>query len=150
MDHRRLPLALLVGAVACGADITAPSPVARTYSVYMVDEQKVPIVVPQDSSCETVNSGGWLSLAADGHYSMVLDRITVVCNNIAGVSTTVIQGGSYVRTGDSVLSLRPTQGPAFIATFDPGNYTPELGGVIPNVKFVILGHRYWLLAEAIP
>jgi len=142
--------ALLVSAVACGADTTAPNPVARTYSVYAVDDQKVPIVVPQDSTCSTVNSGGWLSLDTDGSFSMVLDRTTWVCNNVAGVSTSVVQSGRYVRSSDSVLSFRPAVGPAFIAAFDPGNYTLALGGVIPNIKFEVRGHRYWLLAEPIP
>lgn len=150
MYSRRILSMLLAGAVGCGADTTAPNAAARTYSVYTVDDVKVPIVVPRDSTCETINSGGWLSLAADGSFSMVLDRTTVVCNNVAGVSTSIIQSGSYVRAGDSVLSLRPTTGPAFVAAFDPGNYTPQLGGVIPNVKFAFLGHRYWLLAEPIP
>jgi hypothetical protein len=150
MYGRCFLLTLLVGAIACGPDMTAPNPVARTYSIYMVDDQKVPIVIPQDSSCATINSGGWLSLAADGAYSMVLDRTTVVCDNVAGVSTAIIQGGTYLRTDDSVLSFRPAQGPGFIAAFDPGTYTPALGGVIPNVKFGAFGHRYWLLAEPIP
>lgn len=147
MYSRRVLFILVVGAVGCGADVTAPDLAARTYSVYTVDDVKVPIVIPQDSACVTINTGGWLSLTADGDFQMVLDRTTLVCNNAALVGTSIIQDGRYVRTSDSVLSIRPTTSPAFVATFDPGNYRPELGGVIANVKFEFNGHRYWLLAE---
>ena len=148
----RLYFTLIIAVAACGKDVTAPTLVAGTYSVFMVDARQIPIVTPQDSSCVAVNSGGWLSLDGRGGYSMILDRVTTVCNGIAQGTALVSQIGTYEQTRDSLLVFHPTppRGPAFIAAYDPGSFQPGLGGRLPNLIFDFVGHHYWLIEDALP
>lgn len=143
-------LALLaVGAAGCGTDLTAPNAAVGTYSVFMVDGQRIPIVTPLDSACITVNSGGWLTLTTGGTYSMVLDRINRVCNGIEDGGSASPQSGTYTQTRDTVITFHPAppMGPAFAATFHPGTDRPG-GGALPSLRFTFVGHDYWLINDA--
>lgn len=148
----RLYFALIVAVAACGKDVTAPTLAVGTYSVFMVDARQIPIVTRQDSSCETINSGGWLSLDGRGGYSMALDRVTTVCNGIASGAALVAQIGTYEQMGDSLLVFHPAppRGPAFMAAYDPGTFQLGLGGRLPSLRFDFVGHNYWLIEDALP
>jgi hypothetical protein len=143
-------LPLIIGLAAC-SDVTTPkdqpNPVAATYSQYAIDGHQIPTATPADT-CESVNMGGWLSLTAEGTYSMVLDRTSRMCGGVPSGSNYLSQRGTY-QLADDVVTFFPTPpyGPAFAATFDPGNYQPGQGGRVRNLKFSFVGHDYWVIEE---
>lgn len=143
----------LIAVMACSSDSTAPaeSPAAGTYSEYTVDNQQIPYSTPVDT-CERVNTGGWLTLAADGSYSLVLDRMSRICAGQASGSDYLAQMGTYQMLNDTVITFQPTPpyGPPFLASFDPGTYQPGQGGRVPGLRFSFVGHMYWALEEVVP
>lgn len=144
-------LPLIIGLAAC-SDATKPKDqpnlVAATYSQSTIDGQQVPRTTPADT-CELVNMGGWLSLTAEGAYSMVLDRTSYVCNGVPSGTNYVGQRGTY-QLADTAVTFLPTPpyGPAFKATFDPGDYQPGKGGRLRSLRFSFVGHDYWMIEEA--
>ena len=138
-------------AIAACSDSTSPNLYARvtgTYSEYTIDEQVIPFATPYDT-CQIVNVGGWLTLTVDGKYAMLLDRTRMLCNAEYSGGTGVAQTGTYQFVNDTVLAFVPTppSGPAFSATFDPGNYKPEAGGRVPSLRFSFVGHEYWVIED---
>lgn len=152
---RRHLVVLAIGLAACSDAATSASnpfeQIAGTYSEYTVDGQQLPVTTPADT-CERVNTGGWLSVTTEGTYSMVLDRTRRVCNGVLSGGDYIAQLGTYEMTSDTVITFVPTPpwGPPFVATFDPGNYTPEQGGRVRNLRFSFVGHDYSVLDEVPP
>ena len=140
----------IVCVAGCSADATAPSsPAAGTYYVDTIDHQFVPFVVSQDSSCTTINSGGWITLFGDGRYELALSRVSELCSGVISGGSMLLQHGTFELTGTQVtFAPSGAQGSAFEATFTPPGTLPGNTYRLPSLVAEFQGRRYELFAVA--
>jgi len=141
----------LIALAACSEPTNSANPFARaagTYSEYMIDNQRLPVSTAGDT-CHAVNLGGWLTLTIDGKYSLLWDQTTMLCGTEHGAIGAWGQSGTYKIVDDTVIvfTAKPPTAQTFSATFYPGNYTPEAGGEVPNLRFTIASHDYWAIED---
>lgn len=153
MSPRRFWM-LSLAAAACANEASSPTttsdllPYARTYTVTHVDTLSIPFVRAQDGGCQQVNTGGWLSLSANGSYQLLLDHVSAMCTDApGGGGDAIYQAGTYV-VSSGTLRLRPKAGYGPSATGSIWRAIAQPGGGFSqaSVHLTFGPHSYDLVA----
>lgn len=153
-----LPGLLLAAACEPTGSEAAVGAADATFTVQTVNSARVPSVVPFEEpplyvGCQLVQSGGVLTLFANGRYTLQVSTGAVVCGGAAA------SWGGYAMTGDYRLDGEQiTFTPDFGLPKIVGQYSPTGGGTvsgaghngvtpIPQITLSVASFEYQLTQE---
>ena len=121
---RRLSLAFLIGALACGHESTKPVIIDGTYQLESVINAALPTTIVSDtaSGYSLIIRAGAFAVRSDATFSSTLTREELV----HGVSTvsTVNCDGRYTHSGQTLLFIEAVStncGSSYVGSWDGGN-----------------------------